>query len=239
MFSLGQFVTCFFTLAAKLFGMKEENVNSIHEVTGEYAATLLMNPKTRRLLTPFVGAEKSIKEASQELDIKVASYYPYVKKFEENGLLEVGQTLPRAGKAVKLYRSVADEFFVPHTAAPVMAYYEKLESTNQKILWQAILKSVMENTAEASTWGMRIYKHPDIGLSAMGAWSMGEPWDLTENAGPIFLPYWRNLSLSRERAQAMQKELLGVLERYTQEQDGPDAYFLRIAMAPLPKSDER
>ena len=219
--------------------MKEENANSVYEVQNEQAITLLMKDKTRRLLAPFVAEEKSIKEASGELGLKLANYYPYVKRFEAAGLIEVVRALPRVGKAIKRYRSVADEFFIPHTAAPLMAHYEALELANHEVLWRALSKAWLTNTDEVSTWGLRFYKHPEIGFSAMGARSKGEPWDLLSGEGPVTLPYWRRLRLSREKARAMQLELYELLERYTAEQDGQDDYLIRIAMAPLPKADER
>ena len=222
--------------------MKEENPSSTpksHKVRDEETAALLLNNKTRRLLSPFVGKKKSVKEASGELGVKLANYYPYVKQFERVGLIEVVEVVPRSGRAIKLYQTVADEFFIPHTVSPLMAHYEELELTMHQTMWQALLKAWLAGTDSVNTWGLRCYKDPDVGFDVMGAKSQGEPWDLFSGEGPIILPHWRTLSLSREQARAMQLELRDVLERYTQEQGGPDAYFLRLAMAPLPKSDER
>ena len=226
-------------LTAKLLGMKEEKPSSprvrpsICEVRDERAAALLLDNKTRRLLSPFVAATKSVKEASDELFMKLATYYPYVKGFERAGLIEVVEVVPRAGRAIKHYRSVADEYFIPHTVSPLMGHYEALELGMHNILFQAVLQAWSESTDEVNTWGFRFYKNPELGFSAMGARAKGEPWDLFRDEGPVILPYWRRLFLSREKARALQLELHEVLERYTAEQSGGDTYLLRIGLAPL------
>ena len=218
--------------------MEEQNFISTHEVTDEQAAALLMNDKTRRLLAPFVGSRRGVKEASAELGVKLANYYFYVKQFERAGLIEVVEVVPRAGRPVKLYQAVADEYFIPHTVGALLDAYGEDERAMHETLWRALRRAWTTNT-EGVTWGLRFRKRPDgPGLGVMGAQSKGEPWDLFSGEGPIILPYWRRLSLSREKARALQLELHEVLERYTKEQGGPDTYLVRLAMAPLPKSDE-
>lgn len=217
--------------------MKEKNPSRVHEVRDERAAALLMNLKTRQFLLPFIGVKRSVKEACDELGLKLANFYPYVKQFEDAGLIEVAEVLPRAGRAIKRYRSVADEFFVPHTVSPLLAHYEELEKVRNRTLWHAILQAWLTTTDEVNTWGLRFYKHPKQGFEVMGARSQGEPWNLFQGEEPIILPYWAQLKLSREKARAMQLELHDLLERYTAEQDGSDDYLIRIAMAPLPEHE--
>ena len=213
--------------------MKEKNKSSVHEIRNEAAATLLLKDKTRRFLAPFVGTKKSVKEASEELGVKLANFYPYAKQFERVGLTEVVETVPRAGRSVKFYQTVADEFFIPHTLSPLLVYLEELQRVNHDTLWQATLRAWSASTAESSTWGFRFYSNPQIGFTAMGARSKSEPWDLFQGEEPILLPYWRKLKLSREKARALQLELYGVLERYTAAQSESEDYLVRVAMAPL------
>ena len=214
--------------------MKEENKSSL-EIKSEAAATLLLNNKTRWLISPFVGEKKSVKEASEQMGMKLASYYVYVKRFERAGLIEVVEVQPRAGRAIKLYKTVADEFFIPHTVSPLLAYYEKLEDDYQKLLWQGILKALEAGSEAMGAWGFKLYKHPKAGLAITGARSQDEEWDLLAEKSAI-LPYWRRLKLSREKAKALQHELHEVLDRYIVEQDELDdySYLVRVAMAPLP-----
>ena len=213
--------------------MKEENKSSICEIKSEAAATLLLRDKTRRFLAPFVGTRKSVKEASKQLGVNLSSFYPYVKQFERVGLIEVVEIVPRAGRPVKFYQTVADEFFIPHTLSPLLVYLEELQRVNHNTLWQATLRAWSASTAEISTWGFRFYSDPEIGFTAMGARSESEPWNLFEGEEPILLPYWRKLKLSREKARALQLELYGVLERYTAAQSESEDYLVRVAMAPL------
>ena len=212
--------------------MEEQNFISVHEVKDERAAALLLDSETVNLLSPFIGAKKSVKEVSDEMGIKLANYYFYVKQFERTGLIKVVEEVARAGRPIKRYQAVADEFFIPHTLRPLLEHYGKDELSLHKTMWQAILQAWTTSSESVDTWGLRFYKHPELGLSVMGARSSGEPWDLLTE-GPVILPYWRKLKLSQEKARAMQLELHNLLERYTQEQDEGDPYLIRLAMAPL------
>ncbi len=210
------------------------NEPSSLEVKSEGAATLL-NTKTRQLLAPFVGKTKSVKAASDELSVKLTTYYPYVKQFERAGLIGVVEVTPRSGRAVKHYRSVADGYFVPHTVSPLMVYYEELELKMHQTMWQALLKAWLTGTAELSTWGLRCYKYPDVGLGVMGAESQNEPGHLFSGKSPIIFPRWRTLELNQEQVRAVQLELRSILEKYTAAQAGSDAYLVRVATVPLPE----
>lgn len=207
------------------------------EIKSEVAAALLLKDKTRRLLAPFALGKKSMKEASEALSIKLTTYYPYVKRFENAGLIEVVEVIARAGRSIKRYRTVADEFFIPHTLSPLLAHFEEIQHVSHNTLLQAMSRAWLESTDETNAWGFRFYVDPRIGFTAMGARSKGEPWDLLSGERPIVLPYWRKLKLSRDKARSMQRELQEVLERYTEEQDGRDDYLIRIAMAPSPKEE--
>lgn len=96
------------TVAATLLKMKEQNFSRVLEIKEEATAALLLNTKTMDLLSPFVGAKRSVKEASEQMGMKLANYYFYVKQFERSGLLEVVEEVPRAGRPIKLYQTVKE-----------------------------------------------------------------------------------------------------------------------------------
>ena len=217
--------------------MKEKKTSRVYEVTNERAAELLIKPKTRRFLTPFIGSRKSIKEASDELSMKLVDLYPYVKKLEKAGLISVVGTLPGTGRDVKLYQTVADEFFVSYKVTPIVAAFEREERALNAELWHAFSEVLQTQTDEQNPWGLRFYKTATYEMSVVGSTSQGEPRNVLTDEGAVILLNWRKLMLDQKRARALKKELYEVLERYTEEADGLQAYLVRLGMAPLPRGE--
>jgi len=77
------------------------------------AARILSDPTELRFFEPFLNQESTIKAAAALLGCKPNSLLARVRRMLACGLLEVARELPRAGRAVKVYRSSADVFFVP------------------------------------------------------------------------------------------------------------------------------
>src|SRR5690606_26192893 len=109
----------------KLHDMKEAKSGSDTEpaptatvmvVTDPIAAKAILDPDTRLYLAPFIGRAASISQAASGSGEKENTTLKRVRRFVELGLLEVVAELPRAGRPIKLYRSVAEVFFVPFEA---------------------------------------------------------------------------------------------------------------------------
>lgn len=81
-------------------------------------ARALADPEVRRVLVPFVGQERTVSRAAAELGMGVNALLVRVRRFVRLELLVVMREVPRNGRAVKVYRTVADGFFVPYTASP-------------------------------------------------------------------------------------------------------------------------
>ena len=219
--------------------MKEESPSRL-EITDKRAAALLLNSSTRQFLAPFIGEKKGVKEASDEMGIEFAQCYAYVKQFERAGLLEVVERVPRAGRAIKRYRSTADEFFIPNTVSPLMTFYRENEQTFQNLLWQAMSEALEAKDDLMGEWGFKVGKPFGMKIGLAGARAKGREWNRLEE-DPIILPYWGRLKLTRDEARALQRNLYELVGHYDErnEQDGEregEEYLLRVAMAPLPKS---
>ena len=188
-----------------------------------------------------MGEKKGVKEASDEMGVEFAQCYAYVKQFERAGLLEVVECVPRAGRAIKRYRSTADEFFIPNTVGPLMMFYKENEQNFQKLLWQAMSEALEAKDELMGEWGFKVGKPLGMKIAVAGARSNNRDWNILEE-NPILLPYWRRLKLTHDEARALQRKLWEIVSYYDERdergegQEGEE-YLLRVAMAPLPGSE--
>lgn len=204
-----------------------------YQVTHSKMAEALFPKEQRDLLAVFV-AEQTIKDASETLGLSLSQLYPRVQRLEKLGLLHVTKTEARAGRAVKYYCVVAQEFFIANSVVNLEALHEKQDTSRSQQLWRSIYAAAFPTTLEHPDWGMRIFYEPSSGFVMQATWSDQQDWNLFDDERPIMLPYWYHLKLTRERARAMQRELHEVFFKYVKEQDeDSETYIVRIAMAPL------
>lgn len=203
------------------------------EVTNSKLAEVLFNQEQRDLLAAFI-LEQSPKEAAEKLGISLAQLYPRLQRLEKLGLLIVTKTEARAGRAIKYYRVVAEEFLIPNRAVTIEDLHEKQDALRSKQLWHCIYKAGFPGTQTNPDWGMRVFYHQRNGFVLQATWSEEQDWDLLDERHPVFLPYWYKLKMSKERARAMQRELHDVFFKYVNAQDDDsETYMIRVAMAPI------
>ncbi len=84
-------------------------------ITSHRAARALHDLHQRRFLAPFLARDTTISQAAAELEAPLHAVYRQVERFQQLGLVRVTGSLSRAcgGRPVKLYRSVADAFYIP------------------------------------------------------------------------------------------------------------------------------
>jgi DNA-binding transcriptional ArsR family regulator len=201
-------------------------------VKDSQVAKLIVEPLQLRFLTPFIGRERSASEVARELDVPLTTLAYRLEKLLEAGLLRVTRIRKRSGSPVKLYRAVADSFFVPFEVTDA----DSLESLIKR--WEEPWLSMFHHAyaqalAEAgSGWGVRVWRDgtdeirvvPD--LVRPGAWHS----DLSHS--PVLLDeLFLDVRLSHEDAKALRQRLLEVIKTY-QGRKGTDRYFLRIMLAP-------
>ena len=206
---------------------------SVATITGPEAAATLMDPAKLRHLAPFIGSEKSITQAADESGERPNTTLKRVQRYIELGLVEVAREVPRAGRATKLYRSVAQVYFVPFEAtgaesleaglAERDAYYERLLRRN---VVRARLDSI-------GTWGTRIYRDARGRLQVQTAVTPDANVTSLDPGAPAVLSAWRDgVMLEFEDAKALQAELFATLQRYLRK-SGPQRYVVHVAMAPV------
>jgi hypothetical protein len=147
--------------------MKDENSDSpiiciIHDAE---SAALLISPQGQRFLSPFLSRECTISEAARELGVPVNSLLYRVKRMVELELLKVVRKEKRPGRAVKIYCSKANIFYVPYEFTSAETFEGLLLPMNQH--WQKLfLRSALKAFTDIS---------PGFGLQ-ISRWKTGEPY---------------------------------------------------------------
>ncbi len=212
------------------------------EVTDPRAAAFLTDPETSLYLKPFLGtAGVTVGEAAQQLGVPATRFYHRVVRMKRLGLLEVSGTLPRRGRALKLYRATAERFFVPfsHTSAEdLAAFVRHIDALWYSQLVEGLVQAWTDE-ADAPHWGLNITKS-DEGLLLFGFSrnsKLHHDGALYSASGVIYL--WdTRFNLSEEDVHALHGELKEVLTRYRDKRSGP-RQVLRLALAPQPPDETR
>jgi hypothetical protein len=196
-------------------------------------AALLMSPTSLRQLAPFLGRERTVGRAAEELGELPNTVFKRVQRFVRAGLLEVARERPRRGRALKLYRTVAESFFVPFEATAA----ESLEAAlaERDAYWERLLRrNVVRARREAlGTWGTRVYRDARGRLQIQTAITPEADATTLDAAAPAVLSSWRDsVMLDFEEAKALQRELYALLLRYEQKL-GAQRYIVRLALAPV------
>lgn len=189
------------------------------EVRTPLQARLLSDARSRAYFLPFLGRTRSVSEAAQEAGCALDAMHYRVRRFLAAGLLEVRGERRRAGRPIKLYRSVSDAFYIPFALTP----YNELE---ERILAdliredERVVKALATALRAGGLEGRRLYRGADgqdMYESASGA-GAGRDWHAVMEAWPANRPVTERVSLelrlTDEEARRMLVELYEVLERY-------------------------
>jgi hypothetical protein len=90
------------------------------------AGRLLSDPAWLGFLEPFLGRTSGVAEAARRLGRPLDAVRYRVRRMERAGLIEVVGERLRAGRPVRLNRSVADGFVVPFEATPFVDVEERM-----------------------------------------------------------------------------------------------------------------
>lgn len=97
---------------------EDRNSPSPHVVADPTQARFLTDPAKKTFLLPFLARDRRIAEAAAEVDCSINRMLYQVRTLLDCGLLHVVREEPRAGRPVRVYRTVHDAYFVPFAATP-------------------------------------------------------------------------------------------------------------------------
>jgi hypothetical protein len=202
-------------------------------VTQVAAAETLTNPELQRFLAPFMARDCTVGQAALELGLSANSLLYQVRRLEKLGLLQVVRHEPRAGRAMKIYRSVADAFFVPFRVTKA----ETIEAllTGMDSDWQRLY---LKNLALAlggvgSEVGVRIWRGETGEIYNKPALDQDT---LLEYANPALPPMFvlraAALFLDSLDARELQQDLMALYEKYASK-GGKQRHMIHLAFVPF------
>lgn len=213
--------------------MEAEHSPSLRVISDPAAADALVNPYTLRQLEPFLGREATVSEAARDSGDKPNTVLARLRRFKRLGLVAVVREQKRAGRAIKVYRSVADVFFVPFEATraeTLEALMAERDGYYERLLRRGVVRARSESVG---SWGTRIYRDARGRLQLQMALTPGENLTLLDPGQPAVLSAWRDsVYLDYPDAKALQRELFALLERY-QQKEGAQRYIVRLGLAPV------
>lgn len=224
-------------MRATLLEMERADSSSLKIVTDEESARLLSDPKQARLLLPFLGRERTLTEAAEELGLRLDAMYYRVKRLERPGLVRVVRLLERKGRAIRTYQASASAYFVPLTAVPDATVEQLLEQGDagpRKRVTEGLAAALKDATLTIQ-FGIHVRLdpsgEPSIGLGPQDAdW---QPQHLLDAAAPALLTSWVSLQLDFADAKALQRELFDLIARYAA-LGGAQSYLMGVSLVPTP-----
>lgn len=196
------------------------------------AAKVLIDPGQQRYILPFLARDCTVGEAAELTQTSLNSTYARVQRFVRLGLLHLQKTRARHGRAIKVYRSVADRFFVP----ALLLDFETAEAVqaNHDGFWERELRRSLlcARTEDTSEWGFELSRDEQGDFWVHGAKRPGERYDSSAPGTPATVSLWsEQIVLDYEDAKAFQHELVALYRKYRAKR-GSQSYLLHVGLAP-------
>lgn len=208
----------------------------------ERQAQLLMNEHTSRYFRPFLARSLTVTEAAREVGCSPSVMLYRVGTLLAAGLLRVAEERPRAGRALKLYRSVHDAYFVPFSLTPFATLEELFYSLYEEGARKAA-RGMAQRFRQQQWDGYRLYRNANGEAWLEGAPDASRHVGLTDPDRRVATDFQLELHLSEAEAEALQSELFAYLQRYQHrwtagDREGTAPYHFMVAFTPLAPADD-
>lgn len=188
-----------------------------YRVQTEHQAYLLENPDISNFFTPFLAREQTVTGAARELDCKVNAMHYRVRTFLGAGLLKIVREEKRAGLPVKVYRSVADAFFIPFELSRHADRETHMTERYESILHQ-IAKATMKQERQRGRVGQCLFRDTTGDVMSFGGVELPNSHDVLFNVDDPYQPVnadrMGNIFLTEVEARTLQHELDSLFQRY-------------------------
>lgn len=214
-------------------GAEKSSSPAVEVVQDQRVAALLVDPVRSTMFWPFLGKARTVTEAAEVTGTGLNTMYVQVQRLLKLGLLRVVGERPRGGRAVKVYRSNADRYFVSYEVMPFETL-EALQARRDAPYEGRLRRAVMRARGGVSRhFGYEVARRADGEVDVHPAIGPHERLSSRDPRLPGVMSLWDDeLKLSFEDARALQADLYALLERYRQK-GGPQPYLLRVGLAPL------
>lgn len=195
------------------------------------AIELLVDRSQMRYLIPFLGKEASLSEASAHLSVPLANLHYPLKRLLALGLIAETRREKRQGRSVRYFQSVAEEFFVPGRILPAELVISKSEAQWHRRYVSQLVAELLNVTARLPMWGLRVARHPTLGVQITLASEPGVNWAGNDDMSPALVFDWVTLELPAHQAKALQQDMRALLARYAAlQQQGSQRYLLHLGL---------
>lgn len=195
--------------------MQSDAQSSEKRVTHPAEAAALANPLRARLLMACVAEERSLTDLQRLTGQSLAKLHYHVARLLDARLLRVSREQARGGRPIRLFRAVAQSFFVPQEL------FGELPGE--------AMAAELRNLLQLSRRDVSLRYAADPRGNLMVTLVRGE----TEHP-PKAIELWQVLKLSRQQRDALAKELRELFERYARAQGGGETILAHAAFAPRP-----
>lgn len=179
---------------------------SFYTVTDPEQARLLTEPASKNFFKPFLACERSAAEAAALLPCGLNTMLYRIKTFLRAGLLKVTHERRRKGRAVKVYRSVHDAYFVPFRVTPYATLEERLWVQAEPI-FAGLIHAYEEALRQNERYGHHIF----VGENG-AVWTSDLLPEVNPNGQPIVYAN-TTVRLRAEDARTLGRELRALFER--------------------------
>jgi hypothetical protein len=201
----------------------------LHRVTDPRQAELLTDPTSKQYFAPFLAQHRTVKDAATLVGCALNTMLYRVKVMLGAGLIEVVERRPRAGRTVKVYRSVHDGYFVPFGTTPYATLEDRVAAQGKPIfarLTKAYSAALHEH--EHSGHALMLNEHGAVYTTDL-------PPETTRDGRPVL---FRDITVHLDAAQAQAvaaqlAQAFGAAEQRGQASEHTSEYMVMVALVPL------
>ena len=197
---------------------------------------MLTEPRSRDFFKPFLARERSASQVAEELDCSLNTLLYRIKTFVQAELLHVTREEQRAGRAIKVYRSVHDAYFVPFHLTPHATLEERLTAQAAPI-FANLIRSYGAALQQTERFGQHLLRAENGSV-----WTTDFPPKLTPAGLPVVY-YDAITPLDDAEARDLGRDLKALFERGTRggvaDAKKSQPYMLMVALLPMAESDEQ
>lgn len=171
-------------------------------------AALLLDVGLRPALNALMVAPLSAGELAKKLDVNIQRAHYLIGKFERAGLAELDSVQPRAGRAIRRWR-IHPDWYVPFDVTQAASLTELVQG--QLVPRMAAFSGLLVRQLYGlqQVWGFRVWHNQSAVNMSLLAPDGTTPFD-----GPPILANLGSLSLTPDRARALQARLMAVMDEF-------------------------
>lgn len=171
---------------------------------------MLVDPACHHVVMAFALRPRAVAEVARELRHPIGRVHRWVVRATQLGLLRVAATLPRTGRAIRLYQTTSTRFLVPD---------EMLRKTPGEALSEE-MRDLLAAHRLRSGGGHAVTVDPT-----------GRLWiePLVDRAGPVEI--WRRVWLTPQQARRLEAEIRDLISRYDAAGGQGPEHLVHVAIA--------